>query len=96
VIAGVEHPQPSDLTILSRYGLATYFQTAIRLSHITPIDPAVALKPLIIRLAFITNKGKHWGTSLRTNPLGISKADFDLIMAAAAVLGNTGQKAAVT
>lgn len=74
--------QQSDVPLLSRYGLAGYFRTTFRISQIVAIDPPIDLKPLIMKLAFISNKGTHWGTSLRTTPRTISRDDFDTILAA--------------
>jgi hypothetical protein len=75
--------EKSDLPLLSAYGLAGYFHTALRLSNIVRINPFIALKPLIPKLDFINHKGKFWGTSLRASPRVISKTDFDRIMSAA-------------
>lgn len=81
-IDAMRQVEQSDFPLLTKYGLAGYFRTAFRVSDVVAIDPPISLKPLISKLGFITNKGNHWGTSLRTTPRTISVQDLNLILSA--------------
>jgi hypothetical protein len=79
-IEGSSPPDESDAMLLSRYGLDNYFKCRFNVTSVRRFETPVDLKPLIPSLSFITNKGSHWGTVLRTTPRRIPLADYDRIV----------------
>lgn len=80
--------QAEDLPLLSQYALQ-YLRTKLGLQNIEMYEPPIDIRPLIPELAFIKNKGRHWGTALRPSPRYISPADFDRIASAASEFTST-------
>jgi hypothetical protein len=79
-IADSSGKEQRDNILLHKYGLADYFQRRFTLDNVRRFPKPIDIRPLIPQLDFISNKGSHWGTSLRATPRRISSADYKRIV----------------